>query len=116
MLKSLNENGSLNFLNVDKKVLFGEEFYVIIDNQIKNLDVKNQSDEIIIPIFCRKGFMQLKKIKIIWYPSFETKNRYLIRFSDDNKLLNEAFVIYHCKTDNIRFFNQKVITHFNIDQ
>jgi hypothetical protein len=106
----------LGYENSDKKVLFGEEFNHIVDNLIRNMSLKSQNDWVTIPILCKDGCIQLKKIKLMWYPSLETKNRTLIKFADDPELAQDAFMIYHCQTDTIRYFNSKLVKAFSIDQ
>ncbi len=44
---------------------------------------KTQKEWITIPVLCKQGYMLLKKIKVMWYPSLEAKNRTMIKFSDD---------------------------------
>jgi hypothetical protein len=82
-LKSLGEKGSLVYENVDKKVLFGKDFTEIIDSLLKNMNVTSQNEWVTVPILTKEGLMQLKKIRIIWYPSLEAKCRTMIQFSDD---------------------------------
>ncbi len=82
-MKSLGEKGSLVYENVDKKVLFGKDFTEIIDSLLKNMNVTSQNEWVTVPILTKEGLMQLKKIRIIWYPSLEAKCRTMIQFSDD---------------------------------
>jgi hypothetical protein len=32
---------------------------------------------------CKQGYIELKRVKIMWYPSLECKNRTMIKFSPD---------------------------------
>ncbi len=86
LLKSLGEKGSLAYENVDKKVLFGKDFVDMIDNIIKNINTNTQNEWFTIPILNKDGLMQLKKIRVMWYPSLETKCRTMIQFSEDLEL------------------------------
>ncbi len=58
--------------------------------------------------------MQLRKIRIMWYPSLVVKVKIMIKFSEDVDLSNDAFLIYHYKTDTIRYINSQLIKDFNI--
>ena len=73
-----------NFEDLDKVFFFGEEFSQIIDEKIQGLSAENQSDQIIMPVITKKGYMLMKKIWILWYPSIIAKNRYLIKFLDES--------------------------------
>ena len=47
------------------------------------MSTQSQSEWKTIPIASKKGLAQMKKVNIIWHPSLEIKNSFMIRFDDD---------------------------------
>lgn len=79
-MKSLGDKGSLSYENVDKKVIFGKDFSKIIDDLTKNMSATSQTQTVSVPVLNEFGVMQLKKVRILWYPSLEVKSRVIITF------------------------------------
>jgi hypothetical protein len=48
---------------------------------IEDITPESQKLWIRIPISSKKGMMEVKRIKLIWFPSLEVKNKIMIEFS-----------------------------------
>lgn len=65
----IGEKNTSTYENVDKRVLFGEQFIPLVDNMIKNISLDSQKEWVTIPLLRKDGLIDLKRINFMWYPS-----------------------------------------------
>lgn len=49
-MKTLGKKGTLSYENIDKKILFGKDFSMIIDELTKNISASSQNQYNSVPV------------------------------------------------------------------